>query len=108
MAARTLSEWVGLADRVTFQQGDATDLPFEDDELEQGGVCARVTGKGLCLHTLWSPVTGRVMEVNEELNRDCSLANRDPYGAGWLARVQPIDFEADVQNMLRGLRRPRG
>jgi ubiquinone/menaquinone biosynthesis C-methylase UbiE len=29
-AATAISEWVGLADKVTFQQGDATDLPFDD------------------------------------------------------------------------------
>jgi ubiquinone/menaquinone biosynthesis C-methylase UbiE len=33
-AAETLSNWVGLGDRVTFQQGDATDLPFSDDQFD--------------------------------------------------------------------------
>lgn len=33
-AATTLSEWVGLSDRVTFVQGDATRLPFADDSFD--------------------------------------------------------------------------
>jgi ubiquinone/menaquinone biosynthesis C-methylase UbiE len=33
-AANILSQWVGLTDRVTFQQGDATDLPFADDAFD--------------------------------------------------------------------------
>jgi ubiquinone/menaquinone biosynthesis C-methylase UbiE len=33
-AAATLSSWVGLGDRVTFQQGDATDLPFADHQFD--------------------------------------------------------------------------
>lgn len=33
-AAQALSGWVNLADRVTFQQGDATKLPFEDDQFD--------------------------------------------------------------------------
>lgn len=33
-AAQILSEWVNLEDRVTFQQGDATDLPFADDQFD--------------------------------------------------------------------------
>ena len=33
-AATTLSEWVGLSDRVTFLEGDATDLPFEDASFD--------------------------------------------------------------------------
>lgn len=33
-AATTLSQWVGLADRVSFRQGDATDLPFDDASFD--------------------------------------------------------------------------
>ncbi len=33
-AAETLSEWVGLREKVTFRQGDATDLPFGDDHFD--------------------------------------------------------------------------
>lgn len=33
-AAETMSDWVGLKDRVRFMQGDATDLPFEDNEFD--------------------------------------------------------------------------
>lgn len=33
-AARALSEWVGLGDQVSFQQGDATGLPFTDDQFD--------------------------------------------------------------------------
>ena len=33
-AAEVMSDWVGLGDRVAFQQGDATDLPYEDDRFD--------------------------------------------------------------------------
>ncbi len=33
-AAEVLSDWVGLSGRVSFRQGDATDLPFEDDHFD--------------------------------------------------------------------------
>jgi ubiquinone/menaquinone biosynthesis C-methylase UbiE len=33
-AAKVLSDWVGLGDRVAFHHGDATDLPFEDDRFD--------------------------------------------------------------------------
>lgn len=35
-AAETLSDWVGLGDRVDFRQGDATDLPFPDNSFDAG------------------------------------------------------------------------
>ncbi len=37
---------------------------------------------------LYSPVAGTVTEVNESLNATPELVNRDPYGEGWLIRVQ--------------------
>jgi len=44
---------------------------------------------------LISPVSGTVASVNEEVARDPGLAERDPYGAGWLieARVSEVDSE---------------
>lgn len=37
---------------------------------------------------LISPVTGKVVEVNETLQEDASLVNTDPYGEGWIIRVR--------------------
>jgi glycine cleavage system H protein len=38
---------------------------------------------------IFAPVSGVVKAVNEALQGDPSLVNKDPYGAGWLARVEP-------------------
>lgn len=38
---------------------------------------------------LYSGVTGTVVEINEALNSDPGLVNRDPYATGWMLRVQP-------------------
>ena len=37
---------------------------------------------------LYSPVDGEVTEVNPEIDDDPGLVNSDPYGAGWLFKVQ--------------------
>lgn len=78
------------------------DLPFDGDEVEQGGVCSRVTSEGMRVHHLWAPVGGRIVEVNQEVNRDGSLANREPYGRGWLIRIEPTNLEEDIANLIRG------
>ena len=36
---------------------------------------------------LLAPVTGEVVEINEDVNSDPALINSDPYGAGWLFKV---------------------
>ena len=40
---------------------------------------------------LYSPVTGEVVEVNQEVVEHPELVNEDPYGRGWLIKVRPDD-----------------
>lgn len=78
------------------------DLPLEDEEIEQGGVCARVTSKERRIHKLWAPISGKVVEVNSELDKKASLASSDPYGKGWLIRVEPSNLEEELKILARG------
>lgn len=43
---------------------------------------------------LYSPVTGKVIEVNTELPQQLEILSTDPYGAGWMIRVALEDEEA--------------
>ena len=47
-----------------------------------------------------SPVAGKITAVNEELELAAELVNQEPYEAGWLALVQPTDWEADKANLM--------
>lgn len=49
-----------------------------------------------------SPVRGTVVAVNEALAAQPELVHRDPYEAGWLARVQLADLEADRAALVQG------
>jgi glycine cleavage system H protein len=49
-----------------------------------------------------APVTGEIVEVNEALSASPGLVNSDPYGAGWVARLRPADWEADVAELVTG------
>ena len=46
--------------------------------------------------------TGEIVEVNEALSASPGLVNSDPYGAGWVARLRPADWEADVAELVTG------
>ena len=48
-----------------------------------------------------SPVTGRVVEVNPELESSPNLINEEPYGAGWLYRIELENIETDKKNLLQ-------
>ncbi len=39
----------------------------------------------------YSPCSGEVLEINEDLYDNPDLINKDPYGAGWLVKIKPIE-----------------
>ena len=49
-----------------------------------------------------SPVAGEVVEVNSALVAAPTTLNRDPYGAGWIARLRPDDWDADSGDLVTG------
>jgi len=49
---------------------------------------------------IFSPVSGTVTRVNEELAESPELLNQDPYGRGWLARINLADFDRDLKKLM--------
>lgn len=62
------------------------DLPKVGTTLTAGQVCGEIESTK-SVSELYSPVTGEVVEVNEDVAADPALVNSDPYGAAWLFRV---------------------
>jgi glycine cleavage system H protein len=50
--------------------------------------------------TLRSPVDGIVTEINRDVVRDPAVLREDPFGSGWIARVEPIGLGAALQLMV--------
>jgi glycine cleavage system H protein len=50
-----------------------------------------------------TPLTGELLAVNEAaFAADVAVANRDPYGAGWLARLRPASLDAERGHLVDG------
>lgn len=49
-----------------------------------------------------APVTGEITEVNLALESTPGLINSDPYGAGWVARLRPADWDAEAGDLASG------
>ncbi len=49
---------------------------------------------------LFSPITGRITQVNTELSESPELLNQDPYGKGWLIRAEITDLEKELTKLL--------
>jgi glycine cleavage system H protein len=80
---------VGITDFAQAQLGDVVflELPREGQRLQAGdafGVIESVKAAS----DLYAPVSGTVVEVNDKLAQNPELVNGDPFGEGWLIRVQ--------------------
>lgn len=80
---------VGISDFAQSELGDIVyvELPELGEEYAQGepiGVVESVKATG----DLYAPVGGEVAALNEDLLDDPAVVNQDPYGAGWLLRLQ--------------------
>lgn len=49
-----------------------------------------------------SPVSGAITEVNQSVVSNPSIVNDDPYGEGWIARVEPKDWEGESGDLATG------
>ncbi len=74
-------------------------LPRPDSLLEQGRVCGVVLAADSVEHSMHSPLTGRVIEINPSVRQDAKLAGRDPEGAGWLFRLEPQNLDREIPNL---------
>ncbi len=91
---------VGITDWAQSELGDIVfvELP------EVGAVVGQMDPFGTieavkAVSELFSPVSGKVIETNAALNDDPMIVNRDPYGEGWMIKVELSDV-AEVNQLL--------
>ncbi len=75
------------------------ELPEVDAEVAQGGALGAVESVK-AVSDVYAPVGGRVVEVNEELLDSPEMINDDPYGEGWIAKIEPSGLEADLAKLM--------
>ncbi|WP_297890016.1 glycine cleavage system protein GcvH [Sulfurihydrogenibium sp.] len=91
---------VGITDYGQHQLGDVVfvDLPELGREVEAGEVIASVESVK-AVSEIYSPVTGKIISVNEDLANDPSVINSDPYGDGWIADIQMKDL-SEIEDLM--------
>lgn len=94
---------VGITDHAQTMLGDLVyiELPELESNIEMGHECAVVESVKAAAD-IYSPISGEVVEINEELLENPQLINEDPYGKGWLFRVKPFENDAaqDMEKLL--------
>jgi len=78
---------------------ESIEFPAVDGELQQGGRLVRCVTTDQLSHDVWSPLSGRVLAINEGVERSPGFAWDAPQAARWLVRLLPSDLEKEVLNL---------
>lgn len=91
---------IGITDHAQAQLGDMVyiEVPEPGMSYEQGDACA-VVESVKAASDVYCPVTGEVIETNSALEDSPELVNTDPYGDGWLFRIQLSDL-SEIDGLL--------
>ena len=91
---------VGITHFAQDQLGDIVFVYFPDDleNLEQFKSFGEIESPK-AVSELFAPVSGKVIEVNAELQERPELVNEEPYEAGWMLKVQLSDL-SEMDNLM--------
>lgn len=102
-------EWLRLNDDGTatigithYAQSELGDIVFVDLEDGAEGNTDDTFGSVEAVKTvsdLYFPVEGRVVEINAELDDAPELVNTDPYGAGWMVRME-VEDASEIDQLM--------
>ncbi len=83
---------IGVTDHAQAALGDLVyvELPEVGQDVQSGGDMA-VVESVKAASDVYAPIDGTVTAVNEELADDPEKINADPYGDGWILKIQPAD-----------------
>jgi len=102
-------EWVKIIDNIAtvgvtdFAQSELGEIVYVELELinvsiEIGDVFGSVEAVKT-VSDLYMPISGKIIEINEKLEEDPELVNTDPYGEGWMIKIE-ISNEEELKPLM--------
>ena len=83
---------IGISDHAQCALGDVVyvELPDCDKEITKGAAIG-VVESVKAVSDIYAPLSGRVIAVNQDIIDHPEIINSDPYGSGWLLKIQVLD-----------------
>ena len=83
---------IGISEHAQEMLGDVVfvDLPDTEDEIEAGESFSLVESVKAA-SDIYAPISGEIVEINEELEDSPELINEEPYEGGWIVKVKMAD-----------------
>ena len=81
--------YIGITDFAQSELGDIVfiEMPNIDDSFNKNDVFGTIEAVKT-LADLFIPVSGKIIEINENLDNEPELVNSDPYNAGWVVKIE--------------------
>lgn len=76
------------------------DFPSVNEIISQGNPLARIYTNENFMHTIWAPLSGKVIENNQELEKVNTLIDKNRLFHGWLVCMIPTNLEEELQNLI--------
>ena len=91
---------IGITEYAQNELGDVVfiELPAVGTHVSKGDAIGTIEAVKT-VADVYTPVSGEVVEINEALKDASELVNKDPYGAGWIAKVKISDV-SEINNLL--------
>ena len=91
---------VGITDHAQSQLGDVVfvELPGVGDRVEKADAFG-VVESTKAVSDVYAPLSGEVLEVNDDLPDNPELLNEDPYGDGWMVKITVTD-QTDLEDLM--------
>ena len=94
---------VGLDDLILHITGEVrfNHLKKAGENIHKGDLLAEIEHDGKLLR-VYSPVSGEIMDTNSVLNKSPESVNEDPYGNGWIYKLKPSNWIAEINSYYLG------
>jgi len=93
---------IGIVGITDYAQGELGDIIYVDvpegADIKQGESFGTIEAVKT-VSELFAPVSGKIIEINSAINNDPARVNKDPYGEGWIVKVE-IKDSAEINGLL--------
>lgn len=91
---------IGITEYAQSELGDVVfiELPAVGTHVSKGDAIGTIEAVKT-VADVYTPLSGEVVEINEAIKDASELVNKDPYGAGWIAKVKISDV-SEINNLL--------
>ncbi len=90
---------IGITDFAQGELGDVIYLDIDNGQAVSAGASVGTVEAVKTVSDIYSPVGGKITEVNAAVNDTPDLVNKDPYGMGWLIKIE-MSNAAEAASLL--------